>query len=126
MPRRSGDEGDPCYLTAAMTPTAQLDCQACGACCHGDDGWVHVDAADDARVEASPALARHVVLTRHGGYVKRSLRMIDGACSALGRTSAGVTCTVYADRPQVCRDLEAGTDACRTARRKVGFDADFG
>jgi Fe-S-cluster containining protein len=98
---------------------AELDCQACGACCHGDDGWVHVGAADDARVDASAALSRIVVLARHGGYVKRSLRMVSGACAALLREpGARVRCGIYEDRPEVCRELEAGSDACLAARAR--------
>lgn len=100
---------------------APLDCQTCGACCHGDEGWVHVDAADDERVETSPALAAHVVLTRHGGYVKRSLRMVRGACAALTKTPTGVTCSIYDVRPTVCRELESGSPACHAARRALGF-----
>jgi Fe-S-cluster containining protein len=103
-------------------PTLALDCQTCGACCHGDEGWVHVDAADDARVDSSPALSAHVVLTRHGGYVKRSLRMVGGACSALAKTPSGVTCTIYEVRPSVCRELESGSDACHAARRARGLE----
>ncbi|MEO7091674.1 MAG: YkgJ family cysteine cluster protein [Polyangiales bacterium] len=102
--------------------SAALDCQTCGACCHGDEGWVHVDAADDARVDESPALAAHVVLTRHGGYVKRSLRMVKGACAALAATPSGVTCTIYDVRPSVCRELESGSDACHAARRARGLE----
>jgi Fe-S-cluster containining protein len=105
-----------------MTPVEALDCQACAACCHGDEGWVHVDAADDARVDGSPALARLVVLTRHGGYVKRSLKMIDGACAGLEKIASDRwSCSVYVDRPSVCRTVERGSDACRAARRTRGL-----
>jgi Fe-S-cluster containining protein len=107
-----------------MTRVEDLDCQACAACCHGDEGWVHVDASDDVRVDASPALQRLVVLTRHGGYVKRSLKMIDGACAGLSRLARDrFSCTVYDDRPSVCRTVERGSDACRSARRAQGLDA---
>jgi len=100
-----------------------LDCQACAACCHGDEGWVHVDASDDARVDASPALARLVVLTRHGGYVKRSLRMIRGACAALeGEGEGRWRCAVYPDRPSVCREVERGSPTCIAARRARGIE----
>jgi Fe-S-cluster containining protein len=109
-----------------LVSTSALDCQACGACCHGDDGWVHVDREDDPRIAASPALAAIVVMTKIGGAVRRSLRMIDGHCAALVSTAAGVTsrvtCTVYADRPGVCRVVEAGSDECRAARRRRGVE----
>jgi Fe-S-cluster containining protein len=104
------------------SPADDLDCLTCGACCFGDDGWVHVDGADDARVDGSEALARLVVLTRHGAYVKRSLRMVDGACAALKREKTGVSCSVYRDRPTVCRDLERGSSACHAARKARGLE----
>ena len=104
-----------------LAPVA-LDCQTCGACCHGDDGWVHVDGSDDARIVGAPDLARLVVLTRHGAYVKRSLRMVGGACAALATTQSGVTCAIYAHRPTVCRELERGSTHCHAARRLRGFE----
>lgn len=100
---------------------AQLDCQDCGACCHGDDGWVHVGADDDARVAGSPALSRVVVLLRRGEHVRRSLRMLDGACAALRREGARVACAIYPDRPQVCRTVAVGSDTCAAARRARGM-----
>ncbi len=105
-----------------MAARDALDCLGCGACCHGDDGWVVVDAADDARVDASPALARLVVLLRRGDHVRRSLRMIDGACAALERSSSAVRCTIYADRPAICREVAIGSDTCLAARRARGLD----
>lgn len=99
----------------------QLDCLACGACCHGDEGWVPVGREDDARVDATPALARHVVLLRHGEYAKRSLRMVDGACSALARDGGPTRCTIYEDRPSLCRALQVGSPGCLSARRAHGL-----
>lgn len=104
-------------------PTAdELDCLRCGACCHGDDGWVVVDAADDARVDASPALARLVILLRRGDHVRRTLRTVDGACAALERGSGSVRCTIYEDRPTICRDVATGSDTCLAARRARGLE----
>jgi Fe-S-cluster containining protein len=53
--------------------------------------------------------------------VKRSLRMVRGACAALATTPGGVTCTIYDVRPTVCRQLECGSDACHAARRARGL-----
>lgn len=103
------------------TDAAALDCQTCGACCHGDDGWVHVGAEDDARVAEAPALRRVVVLLRHGEHAKRSLRMVDGACAALRRAGGRVACSIYADRPQVCREVAVGSVTCRAARSARGL-----
>jgi Fe-S-cluster containining protein len=97
------------------------DCLRCGACCHGDDGWVVVDGADDARVERSPSLRRLVVHLRRGDHVRRSLRMIDGACAALARSGGAVRCVIYEERPTVCRTVEVGSDTCRRARAALGL-----
>ncbi|GAC1352054.1 MAG: hypothetical protein NVS3B20_14710 [Polyangiales bacterium] len=83
---------------------------------------MHLDAKDDARVDESPSLSSLVVLTRHGGYVKRSLRMIEGACAALAHGPGRATCTIYDVRPAVCRELERGSPGCREARRARGLE----
>jgi len=98
-----------------------LDCLTCGACCHGDDGWIPVDGRDEARVEASPALAAHLVLIKHGSLVRRSLRMVDGACAAL-RREAPFSCAIYDVRPSTCRDLAVGSEGCLSARRSRGIE----
>ncbi len=86
---------------------------------------MHLDADDDARVDASAALERIVVLMDIGnGHMKRTLRMIDGACAALGKTTTGVACSIYSDRPGVCRELSAGSTQCLAARRLHGMTAD--
>jgi Fe-S-cluster containining protein len=95
-----------------------LDCLACGACCHGDHGWVPVDGRDDP---APPALAAHLVLLKHGALTRRSLRMVGGACSALVKERGLSTCTIYEVRPSTCRELEAGSPDCLAARRARGI-----
>lgn len=98
-------------------PTSSIpDCLACGACCHGDDGWVPVDRRDEGWVQANPELARNVVLLRHGALVRRSLRMVNGRCFALEKTA----CRVYEHRPTACRDLVAGSADCLEYRRMRG------
>jgi Fe-S-cluster containining protein len=98
-----------------------FDCLTCGACCHGDDGWIPVDGRDEPRVSASPELASHLVLIRHGALVRRSLRMVDGACAALRRDGRFV-CSIYESRPSTCRELEVGSEGCIAARRSRGVE----
>lgn len=100
---------------------SELDCLSCGACCHGDEGWIPVDGRDEPLVSASRALASHLVLIKHGSLVRRSLRMIDGACSAL-RRQGPTECSIYVDRPSTCRDLAVGSEGCLSARRARGFE----
>src|SRR5438477_441726 len=61
---------------------AAPDCRTCGACCYGDEMWIHVMADDDERLD-SARLHHLTVLTEHGrGYVARSMRMVGGRCIA--------------------------------------------
>jgi Fe-S-cluster containining protein len=95
-------------------PLAEVvDCRACGACCHGDDGWVHVGAADEPRVAALGDL----VVLENG---RRSLRMVRGRCAALAQSPSGsgelFTCTVYEHRPSPCREVTPGDGWCLSAR----------
>jgi len=45
-------------------------------------------------------------------------------CAALHGDGHDATfhCVIYEDRPRACRELEAGSDNCLFARRRVGFD----
>jgi Fe-S-cluster containining protein len=101
------------------------DCGTCGACCYGDEMWIHVMAADDELLGAEK-VRRLTVLTEHGrGYVARSMRMVNGRCVAYQDYSAGAhagCCSIYASRPGICRDFAAGTPDCHAARRRQGFE----
>lgn len=101
---------------AGATP----DCLTCGACCHGDEGWVPVDGRDEGYVQASPELARNVVYLKHGSLVRRSLRMVKGRCFALDVTAERSACRIYEGRPNTCRDLAAGSNECLEYRRSRG------
>ncbi|HTM20170.1 MAG TPA: hypothetical protein VL172_06680, partial [Kofleriaceae bacterium] len=55
-----------------------------------------------------------------GEYLE--LRRSGDRCAALtGDLATRFHCTIYADRPQTCRDFELGGDHCLTARRRVGL-----
>lgn len=103
-----------------MGAVATPECLTCGACCHGDDGWVPVDGRDEAHVRASPELAKNLVYVRHGTLVRRSLRMLRGRCFALETNRDQVACRIYPDRPNACRELAAGSADCLEYRRSRG------
>jgi uncharacterized protein len=51
----------------------------------------------------------------------------DGRCVNLtGKVGSHIGCTVYPDRPQICRDFEAGSDRCFGYRRMGGIDPPLG
>ena len=73
--------------------------------------------------------------TRHGGTVPwpltepaaarlhRRMKGTPGRCVALtGTIGAATCCTIYEARPEVCRELQPGTEACNAARALYGLE----
>lgn len=86
---------------------------ACGSCCFSQlDTFVRVTGGDYSRLGDYAA-----TLVRFDG-VRAYMCMIDGHCGALAiePQSGELVCSVYADRPDVCRELERGSGACRAER----------
>ncbi len=90
-------------LTTASDEQA-VTCASCAACCcqlevmlMGDDDIPRRFTGEDA----------------WGGTVMR--RLDDGWCAALDR--ATMLCTIYEQRPGVCRDFTMGASACLVERR---------
>lgn len=54
----------------------------------------------------------YAVTDQWGGWVM--LRLADGWCAALDRNTR--QCTIYADRPFICRDFEMGGSDCLEER----------
>lgn len=91
-------------------------CQSCGACCATSADWPRFS------LESEEALARIP-----GELVAEDLsgmRWTGSRCAALsGDVGRHTACTIYADRPDVCRACEPGDDACTMAREKHGLSA---
>jgi hypothetical protein len=98
------------------------DCVKCGACCVFPL-IVPVSATDHTSSEAywdltlddssaSPVIDR--VLRRNSD---------DGRCNQLrGAVGGDISCAIYEDRPQNCRNFEAGSDLCHEYRRMYGIE----
>jgi uncharacterized protein len=89
------------------------ECQACGACCFSLlSTYVRLSGDDYARLGE-----RAEVLVAFDG-VRAHMRMVDEHCGALevDPRSGQFVCSVYATRPQVCRDLARGSGACLAER----------
>ena len=56
--------------------------------------------------------SRHIHVDDHGS--ETMLRLDDGWCSALDRDT--LMCSIYENRPWICREFEMGSDECRTER----------
>ena len=94
---------------AALSP-----CQACGACCNYSKDWPRFTTEDEAHLARLP---RRLV-----NFHDTGMHCVGDRCSALaGDVGVATHCTVYADRPDVCRACEPGDDACSMARDRHGL-----
>lgn len=86
------------------------ECLACGTCCFSRlPNFVRVTGDDHARLAE-----RAEALVWFDG-IRAYMRMSHGHCSALevDARSGRFLCSVYATRPQICRDLVRGGPACQ-------------
>lgn len=85
-----------------------VNCRVCGACCFSDsDTYVPLNESD--RVRLGEDADRFVRADGRGQYMKmRSYR-----CVALTVRAGIFTCAIYDRRPEICRELERGSPACR-------------
>jgi Fe-S-cluster containining protein len=104
------------------------DCQSCGACfvhLGGYDGnaYVYLDRQEAVRMRR---LGLPVVEAALGSKCLAAAPH-DGAwgypaCVAFeGDVGGRCGCSVYADRPSVCREFASGSDVCREARDRAGL-----
>ena len=101
----------------------EVDCLTCGACCREAFDSVPIEPGEVAALPGS--MVRHhddgwIDMQRVPSPLGRGTRCA-ALCGAVG--GEPFTCVVYAERPNTCRDLTLGSDACLTARRRVGLSA---
>ena len=102
-------------MDAALT-IADNPCQACGACCATSANWPRFSTEDD---EALARIPLQLVNARGSG-----MRCDGHRCAALkGKVGEATSCSIYAERPEVCRTCMPGDDECALARRKWGLPA---
>ena len=98
------------------------DCLTCGVCCIA----LHYASVSSGRVPAAEHYWEVTEETSHGEItVDRVLRRDPetGACLALaGEIGKNISCNIYEERPQTCRDFEAGSDKCHALRRAYGIE----
>ncbi len=97
------------------------DCLACGVCC------LFALIVPITRAETPKLLAYTDILLDDSDediVVDRMLQRVDdGRCASLdGTFGISIGCRIYNDRPQVCRDFDAGSDRCHAFRRMYGLD----
>ena len=94
-----------------MDSVGQSPCNACGACCSYAADWPRFTLEDDADIARLPP---ELVSDTMSGM------RCDGArcCALLGKVGVATSCSVYAQRPDVCRACQPGDEACTMARHR--------
>ena len=98
------------------------DCVTCGACCMAlpcvgvrPDEKVQAEDFWDLTVEGAGG---EIVVDR---FVRRDSETF--YCTALEIiNNEKALCRIYEERPQICRDFEAGSDKCHALRRAFGYE----
>jgi Fe-S-cluster containining protein len=112
--------------------TTAYDCCRCGACCRSPwtgEGHVRLYEPDIERMER---LALPIVILTQPGEgdqleevpLLTTKRDRDGLriCIAFaGDVGEACGCSIYEDRPFLCREFELGDTLCRQARQKAGL-----
>jgi hypothetical protein len=84
-------------------------CLACGACCFGP-GARYVRVSGDDHLRLGEHAERLTAFIEHRCY----MRMQEGHCAALVLSADGrFLCSVYEQRPEVCRELARGSGQCQ-------------
>lgn len=95
-------------------PHTDSPCQTCGACCSYSKEWPRFTTESDEEIDLLP---RAMVDDEAGGMLCSGDR-----CAALqGTVGVSTSCSVYEDRPVVCRACEPGDEACSLARASFGL-----
>lgn len=90
-------------------------CEGCGACCH-----LVVEIMEQDNDVPPELLAAHKFEGVDGYEVEYTMRRReDGACIALDPETR--LCTIYENRPIVCRDFERGNYQCYQSVRDQGL-----
>lgn len=104
------------------------DCLTCGACCASPflgEGYIQLDAAEQTRLQRRGLPVLELVSDPEDRIVMLGTKINaqgERVCVALsGKLGKKVACTVYDERPILCRQFEAGSPECLQARRAVGM-----
>ncbi|WOT04002.1 YkgJ family cysteine cluster protein [Shewanella youngdeokensis] len=84
-------------------PTTTVTCANCQACCCRLEVMIITDTG---------VPKQHIAVDEYGA--ETMLRLDDGWCSAVDRET--LRCTIYENRPWICREFEMGSYECITER----------
>ncbi|MCT7940975.1 YkgJ family cysteine cluster protein [Shewanella holmiensis] len=86
--------------------TETVSCSNCQACCCRLEVMI---------ISETGVPKQYIEFDKWGG--ETMLRLSDGWCSALDRET--MMCTIYENRPWICREFEMGSYECVTQRAEV-------
>jgi uncharacterized protein len=104
------------------------DCQSCGACCIHQrsargGAYIFLQYDEPARMKRLGLPVIHVMGDPYLGA--RSCAGGDLVCVAFrGKVGGECGCSIYEDRPSICRQFEVGDPLCREARERAGLPVD--
>ncbi|MCC5825780.1 YkgJ family cysteine cluster protein [Alkalimonas sp.] len=96
-------------ITASSIPitnlatSSEISCQQCQACCCRLEVLLITDTG---------VPKQYIAVDQWGG--ETMARLDDGWCAALDRAS--MRCTIYEQRPWICREFEMGSYECKEER----------
>lgn len=91
-------------------------CVSCGRCCHHGPHTVLLHESDEQRL-APDVLHRLTLLLERPPFF-RFVKNDGERCGALDVSVPGrFPCSIYAERPNGCREVEPGSPCCLEARR---------
>ncbi|MBO1109804.1 YkgJ family cysteine cluster protein [Plesiomonas shigelloides] len=93
-------------IPITIQPENETLCSNCQACCCK----LEVMIISDTGVPRP-----HIAVDKWGGETMR--RLEDGWCSALDRET--LLCTIYENRPWICRQFEMGSYECQEERKDM-------
>ena len=86
-------------------PLQEVSCSNCKACCCRLEVML---------ITETGVPEEHIIRDSWGGEVMK--RLDDGWCSALDRKT--MLCSIYENRPWICREFEMGSFECKTERQE--------
>ncbi len=89
------------------SPNPEVTCDTCQACCCRLEVMIITDTG---------VPERHIKTDKWGAETMK--RLEDGWCSALDRNTK--MCTIYENRPWICREFEMGSYECISERDDIG------
>ncbi len=107
------------FLEMSSTNTANNPCLDCGACCAHFRVSFYWSEAEAGGLPASLTEKINPFFACMAGTNNPAAPR----CVALrGTIGEQVACTVYAQRPSACKEVEAGDDKCNRARGRYGLN----